>query len=40
MAVTSRGLGSLASGVKRRLRRRWDVVGATGRSRYVPFDPE
>jgi dTDP-4-amino-4,6-dideoxygalactose transaminase len=34
-----RGLGSLATGLKHRLRQQWDVVGVSG-SRYVPFDPD
>jgi dTDP-4-amino-4,6-dideoxygalactose transaminase len=38
--VPTRGFGSLATGLKRRLRQRWDVMDAFGRSRYVSFDPE
>ena len=39
-AAPGRGLGGLATGLKRRLRQRWDVRDVFGRSRYVPFDPE
>jgi dTDP-4-amino-4,6-dideoxygalactose transaminase len=35
-----RGLGSLATGLKRWLRQRWDVREAFGHSRYMPFDPD
>jgi dTDP-4-amino-4,6-dideoxygalactose transaminase len=40
IAVPGRGLGSLATGLKRRLYQRWDVRDVLGRSGYVPFDPE
>jgi dTDP-4-amino-4,6-dideoxygalactose transaminase len=40
MAAPGRGLGSLATGLKRRVRQRWDVWGALGHSGYVPFDHE
>lgn len=40
LAVPGRGLGSLVTGLKRRLRQRWDVTDLFGRSSYVPFDPE
>jgi len=39
-AIPGRGLGSLATGLKRRLRQQWDVRNVFGRSHYVPFDPE
>jgi dTDP-4-amino-4,6-dideoxygalactose transaminase len=40
VAVPGRGLGSLATGLKRRLRQRWDLRAVFGRPSYVPFDPE
>jgi perosamine synthetase len=40
VAIPGRGLGSLATGLKRRVRQRWDVWGAFGRPAYVPFDHE
>ena len=38
-AVQGRGLGGLATGLKRRVRQRWDLWGVLGRSSYVRFDP-
>jgi dTDP-4-amino-4,6-dideoxygalactose transaminase len=40
LGVPARGLGSLATGLKRQLRQRWDLRDVFGRSSYVPFDPE
>ena len=39
-ADAGRGLGGLATGLKRRLRQRWDVRDLFGRPNYVPFDPD